>query len=470
MTPLLMKILDSILFTFDSKPKVLAFGIYNAVRNKVLPLGSLLPPYRVVAAYLKLDPNIVLDAWKDLRDDYKIIITSGKGGTRIVSAFPGELTPYQKLGTLPQTDTYRVYLERKTIVESKTGSTEMRSLYNKHKNIFGNLTAQELKERNDLELLPAFKSLMNHSLATPFTSTQIFYMQDYELLFKCLCMVLVTGKRKFVMSRPSSTAIEKIVEYAGKEIVIVASKGLAIFMDDLERICKEDRVAVVYIGADILLSKYQFPDSKGMKKLMELQKTFKFMIVVDDRFPGLSKIADSLKPHITGNKSAFVYIRPLTIIHSELNSINIIAAPKRIVALLEKKLRGIILVDPLKGAVGSYLLTQRFLSRQEIKIFKAIAVFQKMARKELLSSGLWQEKYIDHNIGWQFYLVPVNKALPDDIFQRLSQSKIFTIDPASYNIGSTNNKGIVISIAYYLNDKILTKDLGKLHHYIMNND
>ena len=92
-------VLDIYFESSRSKSKTIAFAIRAAILSTIIPLDSPVPPYRIVALYLRLKKSVVGEAWRILVREYQLFESSSGGGTRVVAVLPGsspQLTPVKK--------------------------------------------------------------------------------------------------------------------------------------------------------------------------------------------------------------------------------------------------------------------------------------------------------------------------------------------------------------------------------------
>lgn len=468
MTPIFKEILNDIIFN-DQEPKfrTIARHISEAMFNQTLTLGTHVPSYRKMAKYMNLSPNTLAAACKELKDNYRLIETDGPYGTRIVSRLPEVKAPERDLYALPDIGIHRIFFDKMTIVESRSASSNLSTSFKKFKKIFDGLSVMELEKRNSELLIPELKKLVNHKIQLYYTNDEIYYLQDYRLFIFTICKALIPRNSIFVMTKPTSTNVEQLVLAAGKKVGTVLSANPAVFIDDLEKICEEKKVGIVCISANILPSFETSSDTTVITRLKQLEQDHKFKILIDDRHPGLIDMTRLVNEHLFELKHALIYIRPVTIIHKELNTVNVIAAPKKVTSILRKRLHGKNLIDPLLGSVLAQLLHKGALTKEEVIIFNKVKLLQNEVRAQLKSLSTWDQSYINYNRGYFIYLKPIGRMLAPDLFRQLAELHIFILDPSTYDLGPSYQGGILISFAANLNSYFLHKDIEKLHKTII---
>lgn len=460
-SPLWKKILDIEFKPQQLKSKLIVSAIIEAINNESLPLGAAIPTYRIIAKYMNIKKHILEEVWRELKDDYRLIETSGSRGTHIVSKLKKELVVSHRRQLL---------FDQETIMQQNEGIKGIEAPLSRSYQAFSALNAKQ----KQLEVIPAlinhFRIIINNETASVYTEAHLDYTQDYQLLIWRICAALLPQKKVFVMFKSGSVLVKNAVSEAGNRVRNIANENGNDVIADLEALCKQQNVGIVYLRSRLPYLANGSLSVLLIKQILSLQQKYKFIIIEDDRYAGLyGQLPNLLMNNIYDINTAVIYLRPVTMIHPELNSINIMAAPAKLIRAVKRRpaFKGNLMAAMTAFGLRD-LMNKGILVKYESKVFKEMMGLIEVTRQVLSRAELWKEEGIMHNEGWFFYLEPISGKLPEQVGGLLEAQHIFIIDPVDYASGPYSKKGILISIASYLHNKWLIRDLNSMNDFLRN--
>lgn len=460
----LIKILNKELIYETRIPKNIAAIIARLVLEKKIPLGTKLPTQAKLAGALNVNFKIIEDAWKLLKVIYRIIGTERAGGTRIVSDLNLQnRKKVQELIESPAPVKYMARFDEETIFGLTLEKRGFRPLLKAALLIYEKVPASKLKQKIIDGLIPAFQKLITSRLNYSFYDNEIYYTDDYEQALIYICEVVLASKSEFVMIKPTTAIVENALQKAKFKVTFIGLDALDLDLNDLDTFCKHNQTGIVYIAASAPYP-VTFEISVLMwQKLTALQKIYGFVILLDDRYPGLMISSDLFKDILPGGNGSIIYLAPVTLLHPKLSIINILAGPKSIMSKLRKKYLYKTTLIPV--AVGHALLNimqMGELTKYEFKAYSLVKKLVLLAKEELIKSGLFVEAYLNDQQAWFFYLEPTSGTFPDHVYSELAKSHQFIMDPDIYRSAPCFRKGVLISVSSFSNAPQLTRDLKGL--------
>lgn len=439
-----------------------------AIYEDTLPLGTRLPTIREVAKCIKAPRRKVELAWIELKRDRYIVTYNRKGSfvaSYVAEPFGISLRKIDEVAKVEKI--YSARFDQECIIEWNAGSTGFQAEWNKTLKRCADLTLSERKAKYNPTLLRQFERMLTTQLAYSFSGEEVYLTDDYQQLIIYLCDMLLTGDKVLVLTKPVQSLVKIAASIADKDLVYIGSDDQGMLMNELEQICIERNVAVVYLSSGAPFPINYLGSPERISLLMELQRKYKFVIILDDRYPGFVKIPNLLGNLANGRNGSIIYLRPVSLLHPDLNEINIIAAPKRIMRRLKQRFVHRSRLMPITmGKALTLMIQAGTLARYELKAKKIMRELVLTAKTKLIKSGLWKELYLHKHQGWFFYLEPANGDFLEDAFEQLGEANISIIDPAGYDTGSMFNKGLLISTSAYLNTAQMKKDMYKKEKFM----
>lgn len=443
----------------NDKKKAVAIAdhIANEIKNGTIALHSPVPPYRMMAEYMNLSKSVLQQSFSILKNSYKMIETRRGGGTRVIYSNNGN--KFQR----PDHKVNRLLFDHSSIAEVNGDSTSFKAKYNDTYGQFMKLSDAELDLKMPLGLIHQAGLLVSKDLGHDFADYQLLCTDNYELMIYNLCRLFLTEGKVFVMAHSAINLVERSVRTAGKDIAFLKAESSGLMMDELEALCKIKNPGIVYLSSGAPYPVNWFGDQVKMNRLKALQAEYLFIVLLDNRYPGLISISE-LEPMIKEfDNSSVLYLRPATLLNRKLSEINVIAGPKKMISALKKQYKGPgMLMCPIIAYTLWELLELGVINKYEKKLFGKIPELMEVARSVFRESGLWKEKFISGNKGWFFYLEPLAGNLPEDIYEQLLAEQIYTINRSNSHHEGNFGKGVLISTAAYLNKFRLAPDLSRL--------
>ena len=465
-TPALKKILDEEFCPGDLIAKVLAYRIYKAIAiDKVLPLGSRFPTYRQLAAYMKLANTTMAGMCDELKNVYGVIETFGSNGTWIVKELPKKKRTGSKLNPAAEVASFQILLDQHVLNEYNVAISDYRKMLEKEKSRFYKLPERFSRARHIPGLAEGLAKLISQSTGTLFYENEVSYFSDRQRLFYTLIEAALSPKQVFVMTRGCEVLIRETVEMAHRRVEFVASDGSGILMDDLERLCTNYQVGIVYFSSGFPFPLNYFTAAERIKELLVLREKYNFKIIVEDCYPEGTGSADLLKNYFPCSKEFLFFIRTLSVNDPELNRVYLIASSRRSIAVLNRRLIMCRPVNPELGYAISNLMASGAFAKAELKASNLKEKMVDEAMNKFIRSGLWKSHYISYNSGCYFYLEPINGVLRTDAYQELLQKDIHIVDPELYDMIPKYKNGILIGIGRYSESNSLIRVLDRFNKY-----
>lgn len=461
MNPLWKRILDKELPSDKKQSIAIAENIAHEVKTGTLTIGSPLPPYRMMAAYMNLPHSVLQESFFYLKNSYQLIETRRGGGTRII--FPKHGYEFQEKFKRPDYDKERLLFDYGSMVELDRDSSSFKAKFAEVYTRCAKMSEAELSLKMPAGLLYQIGLLVRNDLGRDFRNDQLLYSDDYELMIYNLCRLFLKKEKVFVMAYSAVNMVERAVITAGKSVAFIKADSSGMLMDELVKLCKSKSPGIVYLSSGAPYPVNWLSDPVKIKQLKDLHNQYHFILLLDNRYTGLMNIPELEMVIKEFNTSFVVYLRPVSLLHRKLNEVNVIAGPKKIISALKKQYVGISrFICPIIAYALWELLELGVVYTYEEKLFGKMLEVIEVAKQVIDQSGLWKEEFIADNKGCFFYLEPKKGTLPDDIYNELVKEQIYTIHQYHNAAESTFGKGVLFSIAAYLNKLRLVPDLSRL--------
>jgi DNA-binding transcriptional MocR family regulator len=465
MNLLWIRILNFLLLTNQLTHKKIAKAIRQAIVNNILPLGTVLPTRKDVAIYLKIPKAEVNAAWKRLELSYHLIHNT-RGVFWIVSVMPVNRGRNEPAEVVPVQQSYRrrIFLNQVTYNDS---AEEIKSVRNLLKKAFDFMEFREGSNGEyglDAELVAEMRTIVNGAIYSRYSQDELLYSQDAKLLMYQICAALVSPKAIAVIIGPAPVWVMHAFLETGRKVELIGADQIGLPISELEMVLKRCTVGMLYMSSRSPAPSLYALNLKGIEELSALTRTYKFVILEHDRYAGsLSGNENQLVKVFLEQKNILLYVRTLSSINSELNKINILTGPAKIILLIKKKmLNSSTPLSPVMVSKIIQMVRRNVIYQAETRVAEVTANMNAVAKEVLLESGLWNPDGIVAREGWFFHLEPVYGELPEYAYEKLAEDRIYIFNYWKYT-GILNGKnGIMISIADYYDEKRLRQDLEYL--------
>jgi len=469
----------------------------QAILNNSLPQGTLLPTCKMIARCVKADYNAVKKAFVLLAKDNILIKVKGNDQESVEAVQSEEAVQPQKASQPKEPQValqYRVALQLPEIAASKIQDVykvqpknhqtrllfdlqspnendkfcrALEKLWQGHcKNAVPLVSGQPVGGIED-KLILGLREIVNRDLCASYSQAQLTYSFGYLPVIGQISKAFLK-RHSFVMCTPASTDIQKVVRRAGKQVVVLNAASPNEMLKALELECETSSVGIFYLSSRISFPSGTSLNIQQIEQLLRLQEQYKFIIVEDDRYASIyPNTPNVFMGHIYQRKVAVIYLRPLTHVNEFLNTINIIAGPKKLICRLKSVMKDsndkprLVVLKAL-----SDLVLSTSVSSYEKRINRAVKKINILTQQVLEESGLWKQEDINVKGGWYFFLRPKNGRLPTDFYQELASRHIYVIDPKQFDFPAYTEPGLIISIAGYLHDSSLRHDLEVLNSHL----
>jgi len=449
-----------------AKDDVIAEAIKEAIFQGRINWGERLPAYRELAVLAKVDKSFMEKAMKKLRDRDGLIVTvRGRATfvvTKIAYALRKKVVDETSIKPVRQR---RILFNQETLLSSNPLVKAIDTNLRKGCDEFNVMDSDQRKIKIIPDLIDKLTHLLNHTLPAKYSIEEVHYTQDYTLLINNICEVCLPAKKAFVMIQPAANMICNVVTGQGKELAFVASDEDGMSMVDLESICNTISVGIVYLSSRSVFPYGQRLQFSKIEHLKELQRKHKFIIIEDDRHASFYwNEPNSLMQHFFNCTKRLIYLRPLSNFYPDLLDFKIIAAPLKISGALKKKFRnGGKGVSAVMAQAINALLDKGVLTKCEPKIHLAIAQIMDKTKRLFGEACLWKTERFNVNTGWYLDLELSKDIFPENILELLAAASITVMNSAEFNYARDGPKVLRISIAAYLDDLHLERDIKVLN-------
>lgn len=449
-----------------AKDEVIVDAIKKAIFQGGIKWGERLPSYRALAVFAKVDKSFMEKAIKKLRVRDGLIVTIKGRATFVVTKIAYALRKKVVGKTVVRpTRQRRILYNQETLLSSNPLVKTIDICISKGCDEFKVMDSDQRKIKIIPDLIDKSTYLLNHTLPAKYSIEEVHYTQDYTLLINNICEVCLPVKKTFVMIQPAVNMICNAVTGQGKELAFVDADEDGMSIVDLERLCSKVLVGIVYLSSRSIYPYAQRMPSLKIQHLKELQQKHKFIIIEDDRHASFYwNEPNLLMQDFFDYTERLIYLRPLSNFYTELLDFKIVAAPLKISVALKRKFRnGGKGVSAVMAQAINALLDKGVLSKCEPKIHLAIAAVVDKTKQLFEESNLWNMERINMTTGWYLYLEPLYGIFPDNILDHLAAASITVMNGAEFSYSRDEPKVLRISIAAYLDDLHLERDIKVLN-------
>lgn len=412
-----------------------------------------------------LSATFIHQIWELLLKTYELIFTKQGVGTFVVAALSDEkIKAVKRFIDLQLKGNPTIVFDRKHI-------TKRSAEFNVHvTRVFEAVSAlpeSQLKGHVEKQLSASLNVLMSKAMCYSFKNEEIYYARDYTVLMITICKLFLKTNSIFVSYRPGTTAVQSIVEKLKREVVVVGANTAINPLDELEANCKAGRVAIVHIGLSPFYPGVLDSHPAAWDKLLLLQTQYHFIIVLDDRFPGYSEVPQLWQTRKLKNNKLIIFLRPVTLVHQSLCSIEVVATSAYIRARIKKSVLAVTnRVSDVRANVLLRLLKDGSLAKAERKSNHMLSELIHNAKFELINSNLYKTSFIANQKAWFIYLEPRSGAFPSDLSDQLKQKNIHVMDTGIYTSAPYFMNGFWISLSDYKNHSSLLRDIKILNVFL----
>lgn len=455
----------------DKTADVIWMAIRTGIMDKKLALGSSVPPYRQLAELMGLHKSILAKVMSRLKAE-KLIVTNRRRGTKIVNHLPNKRgASKRKLkaqeNTIPKET---LSFDQRTLTQKNKLTLKLNKAYYSATRHSQNLSGKELNMTVFPVLTERLTVWSSKVLDSYLTEKQVFYGQGYPNFLHIICAVLLPPKMAIVVISPLPRQVLTAIDLGtgNVEYVYTGQHGLAI--DELEKRCRQGRVGMVYMSSRLSCPFNFLQLQEKIRRLQELQKKYGFVILEDDRYAGFYDYTPNmLMENTKGTDAKIIYCRPLTLSQLELNRINIITGPQKLIGEVIKRCQktGFVL-DSVTAHALQEILSTGLLAKMGRRVRREIGAANKTIRNILLNSALWEAEGCCYKTGWFFYLVPRKGSFPEDVYKLLENNGFSVPDLHVFDTLPELQRGILISTAAYVGNEFLERDLNSLNQFLKN--
>ena len=457
-------VLDITFLPGVSKAVVIANAVRQAVVDKILMLGSAVPPYRLVAKCMGLKRSVVGDAWRILAVEYKLFIGCKGGGTSLVNQMPeaDSLINVEKVLS-ENSPLFRFDMETAGIRHPAT--IKLRYEMNKIENIMPPLNVNQLRQKAVPGLGAQLALMIHENLSIHYSESQIYYIQGLPALIYRICAAISVSKKVFLLTNDASANLVDAVNKSGKVARFIGTDEEGLIPEQLERECKKSAVAFLYLRSRSIYPGIGMSEERRMA-ILAIQYKYRFIIIEDDCHAGFYlNQPNLLMEMVKGTDAKVLYLCPVSLLEPGLFLTYVMAGPVKLVAAVAEKFLFAAKINSSLLVLRD-LLQRQILRKLELKMQKSLAEVNAHTSRLLRESGLWDEKGIAPKLGWYFLLKPLKGRLPPDIREKLLNKRFMVVDSEEYMSELINKHGLLISVAGYLGDTNLTYYLLELNEYL----
>jgi hypothetical protein len=458
---ILVSMLNALSLVDRKNPSYVAASFAKLVLSDERYLNMKVPTQYYLQKVTLLTELVIHQSWDILIKVYGLIVTKKGVGTFVVAALPAE--QYKKILELIDIQ----FNGASVIVFDRLGLRVLNyTLQNQISRAFDR--AYDLPESQSHQgmhkaLLTAITKVTSERCGYTYQSQEIYFAREYKLLLLMICKVFLRGDSSFVLYKPATLVMLPIVEKSNRTVIVVGAIEEVDPLEELETICKTKKVGIVCFSLSPFCPDELEARQLAWNSLLVLQLKYKFIILIDDRFPGRSEVPDIWSDQLFKQNKAIIYLRPLTLVERRLQDIEVMAAPRQFKLRLKRSVWAEANQIPILIANALLsLLKDGNLLKAEQDSFVQQTKFISTAKKEISESGLFNISALQRHCLWFIYLEPKTGDLTPDVYQRLKHMNIYVMDPAVYSVSPYNNRGIWISISAYNDASRLLRDIKKL--------
>jgi len=423
-----------------------------------------LPRQMTLANRLSLSKSVVREVWKLLLKKYKIIITKKGVGTYRVNelternreAIEESIRQALKMYSKANLDSPWLYSLGQT-VDSKVKYAL--SLYLK-------MSYADLSLKVIPGLIILFARFCSMLISYNFGSEEIYYCKSYYDMITKAFEIWCAPKHKVVLMTSVSKDMSKAMRKANRALVFIEMDNSAQSLLKVDHLCRDDKVGLLYFGPTIPYPLLRELGEDFWEQLQQLQRIYKFKILLDHPLPHEIKLPDLLKGQQDGSNDAVVIItKPSS--HFLLREISIIAGPEDGINRFKKKFHtNEPLASPDLTYALLYLLDEGKLQKNEIKAYAQVNQLVQAVKEYLIKKGIFRNLYLEKQQLWFFYLEPDTGTLPRNYYKKLAELNLVVGNPRQYGSVPEFAAGLFISIGFYADLNQALKHIGRLINVI----
>jgi DNA-binding transcriptional MocR family regulator len=446
----------------------LAAVVAKAVLMNRNLLGTKISSQRLFSDKTGIPEALLKSVWKILKFQYKIIETTTRKGTYILSDLTeNHIKLINNLMEKAIHPTQRVLMDKLNIPKAgRSYQLRINGIWKK----YDLLTSLEQNRRVIEELRTNLATLIGNKVNHTYNANEIFYFDDYEVLLISCIETFSRPKTGVVFLTPVAKIVNNAVQAANRKGILIQKPSHKAMMDELEQLCKGDRkIGIVYIGVNISSMLFSTDEVQGCKRLHELQKIYQFKILLDDRYAGIFKFA-ALKEIVAGGDKNSVLSIHRVCAQEWFMKVNAVAGCSSDIQKIEKRFKDkMVLVEPSLGHVLSILLQECLAENLDINFHQPMAQIVDAAKKSMLQSQLFVNEHILNQEGYIFRLQLAEGDFTKNIYNKLKTAGIHIVEEAVFSSGKHLTNVITISLADYNIVRKIETDLDKLYAVLKKN-
>lgn len=445
----------------EKKHHAIILKFEDAIKRGLMLPGSKFPTQKTVENFFNISEKISIAIWKELKARGLIKTRTSLGTIVADIAYINAYGTFQE-ENVPDPNNPRIVMDQLPLTDQIGYKGDFSIILRKTMAGLSQLTYSERNSTTIMAFTVRCRNTINIRLNSSFSEREVLYSQDSHFQIFTLVQIYLSND-VFVMATPVPDLVTSAVHEAGKQMVTIGSDKTGINTDELEQVCKEHEVGIVCISSRAPFPSDCIISNKKMDHLLELQKTYGFLIFFYDTYP----VPDALHQRIykeMGTNPNMIYLGPLSLLDASLYSISILVAREAKMKKIRKKFIGHgVLAEPKLVYAIIHLHMKGQIDWYERRDYLAIKSVYHTVVQALKASGLWKEEGLYSAIGWLCYLEPKVGALPPNAFELLSNENIFVFDPKKFDCGPEFKKGIAISLGTKKIEKEVLKDIEKIN-------
>ncbi|WP_325528908.1 PLP-dependent aminotransferase family protein [Chitinophaga sp.] len=277
--------------------------LVHAIRKGMLAPGAKLPGTRILASFLKVHRKTVIAAYDDLNLHGWIIVSPYKGAVvadRLAPLPEHPETKEQPMLRYPVTTGYsfipNVLLDRTALPSGKafqltdglpdvriTPIVKLSTIYNRL--VKRKQTARYLNytygKPNDyfLEILAKY---LNNTRGLAITKNNVLISRSVHMGLFLAASTLLNAGDNVIIGAYSYYIANMIIQQSGASLVQVPVDDDGLCVDDIEKICREKNIRVVYITPHSHYPTTAVLSAERRQRLLQLSARYGFIIIEDD--------------------------------------------------------------------------------------------------------------------------------------------------------------------------------------------
>lgn len=409
----------------------------------------------------------VKNLWIILQSVYRLIESKTKTGTYIIPQLSVEHTEKVKqLIKEALNPPYQVLMDKIMIQQAEPSFAR---LFRQKLKDYNNLTYSEQNQRMNNNLRLVIAEFLSRKLEHSYNHDEVFYIEDYLELMICCLKSFSSPNSGIVFLTPVAQVMYNAVLTAGRKPIFLQDIQFGNMMTELELLCKGSRkISVVYIGMTGPFPIFLEEENLDWERLHHLQSIYQFKILLDDRYANHFRCPD-FRDIINANSGSILSIHRVSTYQSFLE-VNVLAGSAEDIEKIETRFKDRpVLIAPSTAYVMMEILKHHINKNIDINGHPSLSSIISITKMSILSSGLFKTDPIVHQMGYIFYLKPVNGRFPRNIDSLLKEAAIHVVPSKLFIYGKHFKGGIIISVANYNVERTAERDLGKLYAILKRN-